>query len=88
MCLCSAEFTEPNLYVYGADNAIPLYVGLDKLPDLEQTSEATESSTDPTSVTDCLDDATIEEGDEHTRQITGGPSGSMLALKLRCSSSL
>ena len=54
------------------------YVGLDKLPVLEQTSQATESSTDPTSVTECLDDATI---DEHTRQITGGPSGSMLTVE-------
>ena len=33
------------------------------------------------SSTDDLDDAKIEEGDEHTRQITGGPRGSMLTIE-------
>ena len=28
-----------------------------------------------------LDDATIEEGDEHTRQITGGPQSSMMSIE-------
>jgi len=31
--------------------------------------------------TDDLDDATIEEGDEQTRQITDGPRGSMLTIE-------
>jgi len=30
---------------------------------------------------DDLDDATLEEGDEYTREITGGPSGSMLTIE-------
>ncbi len=55
------------------------FVSLDKLPVLNDTSEANET-TDAAS-SDNLDDATIEEGDEHTSQMTGGPSGSMLTIE-------
>ena len=50
------------------------YVGLDKI---EVPSNVCESE----STDDSLNDVTIEEGDEHTRQITGGPQESMLSVE-------
>ena len=49
-------------------------VGLDKV---EVPSNVCESE----STDDSLNDVTIEEGDEHTRQITGGPQESMLSVE-------
>lgn len=62
------------------------FVGLDKQnitnsnnsADLPTTSNSMQNSDDlPSSQ---LDDATIEQGDEHTRQITGGPQTSMMSI--------
>ena len=53
------------------------YVGLDKQPVPKGTSD----TTGDVNSTDDLDDAIIEEGDEHTRHITGGPRGSMLTIE-------
>ena len=52
------------------------FVGLDKLPVPNDTNESSDAASG-----DNLDDATIEEGDQHTRQITGGPRGSMLTIQ-------
>ncbi len=44
--------------------------------------ETSQSPTDTNNTTDLqLDEATIEEGDEHIRQITGGPTASMMSLE-------
>lgn len=60
------------------------YVGLDKVShdsmhtcnsDDSTTANPTDDSDDP------LDDETIIEGDEHIRQITGGPQASMMMLE-------
>ena len=49
------------------------FVVLDKIPFPNESSDAASC--------DNLDDATIEEGDQHTRQITRGPRGSMLTIE-------
>jgi len=53
------------------------YVGLGKQPVPKGTSDATGD----VGSTDDMDDAPIEEGDEHTGHITGGPRGSMLTTE-------
>ena len=40
-----------------------------------------ESQHESESTDDSLNNVTIEEGDEHTRQITGGPQESMLSVE-------
>ena len=70
------------------------YVGLDKMCDSsveEETSqnaqtisEANGKNTDshePEAADNALDDATIEEGDEHRIQISGAPMASTMVLK-------
>ena len=62
------------------------YVGLDKLPVCgpavyssvyrDNTSDSTDNAAGET-----LDDATIEEGDEHRRQISGAPMASMMCVE-------
>ena len=54
------------------------YVGLDKLVD---ASGLDNSTTDSTGNNDPLGDEVIAEGDEHIRQITGGPQASMMTLE-------
>ena len=51
------------------------YVGLDKVVSSDETTSIAENTDNP------LDDATIEEGNEHTRQITGGPQASMMSVE-------
>ena len=69
------------------------YVGLDKLPvcggSVQQSGESTTSVSEQPSTNsenapvadESLDDATIEEGDEHRRQISGAPMGSMMCVE-------
>ena len=60
------------------------YVGLDKVShnDMQSCSNVDNTSTSPESNTDDpLDDETIAKGDEHIRQITGGPQASMMSLE-------
>ena len=63
------------------------YVGLDKLPvQLEPAADnhttVLEQSVQPEPVSDNeLDDVTIEEGDEHRRQISGAPQTSMMCVE-------
>ena len=47
------------------------YVGLDKVAVSDSNSQNT--TTDPNDTDDPLNDDIIAEGDEHIRQITGGP---------------
>ena len=44
-------------------------------------SEPNTDSHDTEAVEDTLDDSIVEEGDEHTKQITGGPQASMLSVE-------
>ena len=56
------------------------YVGLDKLTILDNLENSSDSApTDNTN--DPLNDDVIAEGDEHIRQITGGPQASMVSLE-------
>ena len=63
------------------------YVGLDKLPvcgaRVQQHTQNNPHDTDTNSdnVNEVLDDATIEEGDEHRRQISGAPMASMMCVE-------
>ena len=63
------------------------YVGLDKLPvcgaSVQQHTQNNPHDTDTNSdnVNEVLDDATIEEGDEHRRQISGAPMASMMCVE-------
>ena len=54
------------------------YVGLDK------SNPTTDSSVDQpgnSQLENTIDDAVFENGDEHTRQITGGPQASMMCVE-------
>ena len=44
-------------------------------------SEPNTDSYDTEALEDTLDDNIVEEGDEHTKQITGGPQASMLSVE-------
>ena len=55
------------------------YVGLDKVAVSDSNSQNT--TTDPNDTDDPLNDDIIAEGDEHIRQITGGPQASMMSLE-------
>ena len=62
------------------------YVGLETSGStVEQNAQPTTPSSDDTENTpvadETLDDATIEEGDEHRRQISGAPMASMMCLE-------
>ena len=67
------------------------YVSLDKIAMTEDpvsTSNVAQTSTPESTqnasthlTTDTIDDAVFEEGDEHTRQITGGPQASMMSVE-------
>ena len=64
------------------------YVGLDKLPvcgvqqSIPSMSEQANDNSENAPVADeSLDDATIEEGDEHRRQISGAPMASMMCVE-------
>ena len=70
------------------------YVGLDKMCDssVEETSQnaqtisaenvqSTVANTDTETADDALDDAVIEEGDEHRIQIPGAPMASMMCVE-------
>ena len=66
------------------------YVGLDQMSmDIDSTVVATEDTAicnppeqgHASTNENPLDDATIEQGDEHTIQITGGPTASMMSLE-------
>ena len=66
------------------------YVGLDKLPlgsaSVLQNAQSNpnEANTNADNVQlahESLDDATIEEGDEHRRQISGAPMASMMCVE-------
>ena len=63
------------------------YVGLDKLPvygaSVQQHAQSNPNDTNTNSdnVHESLDDATIEEGDEHRRQISGAPMASMMCVE-------
>ena len=63
------------------------YVGLDKLPvcgaSVQQHTQSNpdDTNTNSDSVNEVLDDATIEEGDEHRRQISGAPMASMMCVE-------
>ena len=65
------------------------YVGLDKLPvcGVQSTGGNTDNVADVQSNTsgnaadEALDDATMEEGDEHRRQISGAPMASMMCVE-------
>ena len=63
------------------------YVGLDKLPvrgaSVQQHTQSNPDDTNTKSdnVHESLDDATIEEGDEHRRQISGAPMASMMCVE-------
>ena len=70
------------------------YVGLDKMCDssVEETSQnaqtisaenvqSTVANTDTETADDALDDAVIEEGDEHRIQISGAPMASMMCVE-------
>ena len=60
------------------------YVGLDKISHNDKYScrDNNRSTASPVDhLDDPLDDETIAEGDEHTRQITGGPQASMMSLE-------
>ena len=69
------------------------YVGLDKLPvcgaSVQQSGEsipivseqANRNSENAPVADESLDDATIEEGDEHRRQISGAPMASMMCVE-------
>ena len=71
------------------------YVGLDHIPmDVETNDNIVANLVATTCTTDIppedsqasttetpLDEATIEQGDEHTIQITGGPTASMMSLE-------
>ena len=69
------------------------YVGLDKLPicgaSVQQSGESTTSMSEQPSTNsentpvadESLDDAAIEEGDEHRRQISGAPMASMMCVE-------
>ena len=66
------------------------YVGLDKLPvcgySVEQNTQSSpivseQANTNSPVVDKSLDDATIEEGDEHRRQISGAPMASMMCVE-------
>ena len=59
------------------------YVGLDKVShtDMQSCNNVDNSSTSHENTDDPLDDETIAEGDEHIRQITGGPQASMMSLE-------
>ena len=52
------------------------------VPDFaEENIETNTDSHAATAADDSLDDATIEEGDEHRRQITGAPLASMMCVE-------
>ena len=65
------------------------FVGLDKqtcpvVPAPNSHSESNSQNASAESQTSCdsnLDDATIEQGDEHTRHITGGPLASLMSVE-------
>ena len=60
------------------------YVGLDKLPVCGasvQQRNPNGTNTNSDNVHESLDDATIEEGDEHRRQISGAPMASMMCVE-------
>ena len=63
------------------------YVGLDKLPvcgaSVQQHAQSSPNDTNTNSdnVHESLDDATIDEGDEHRRQISGAPMASMMCVE-------
>ena len=59
------------------------YVGLDKVSRGSMRTLNSDDSTtaNPTDSDDPLDDERIAEGDEHARQITGGPQASMMSLE-------
>ena len=63
------------------------YVGLDKLPlcgySVEQNSPivSEQANTNSPVADESLDHATIEEGDEHRRQISGAPMASMMCVE-------
>ena len=62
------------------------YVGLETCgSNVEQNAQPTTPSSDDTAnapaADETLDDATIEEGDEHRRQISGAPMASMMCLE-------
>ena len=66
------------------------YVGLDQIPmetidstvaSLVATTCTTHDPPEASTTEIPLDDATIEQGDEHTMQITGGPQASMMSLE-------
>ena len=62
------------------------YVGLETSgSNVEQNAQPTTSSSDDTEdapvADETLDDATIEEGDEHRRQISGAPMASMMCIE-------
>ena len=57
------------------------YVGLETSgSNVEQNAQPT-NDTENALAADALDDATIEEGDEHRRQISGAPMASMMCLE-------
>lgn len=57
----------------------------DDLDDVNSTDSLDDVNSTDANGGDCsaddLDDAIIEEGDEQTRQITGGPRGSVLTIE-------
>jgi hypothetical protein len=63
------------------------YVGLDKLPvcgySVEQNSPivSEQANTNSPVADESVDHATIEEGDEHRRQISGAPMASMMCVE-------
>ena len=63
------------------------YVGLDQMPmdvgtnDNIVADHATPEDSQASTTETPLDDATIDKGDEHTIQITGGPTASMMSLE-------
>ena len=58
------------------------YVGLDKISiNSEQNAPNIDPVSNPQSENDELDDATIEEGDEHRIQISGAPLASMMCVE-------
>ena len=63
------------------------YVGLDKLPvcgtGIQQHAQSNpnDTNTNFNNLHESLDNATIEEGDEHRRQISGAPLASMIFVE-------
>ena len=62
------------------------YVGLDKLPvcgasSMHRVTLMIQIYTNSDNVHESLDDTTIEEGDEHRRQISGAPMASMMCVE-------